>query len=96
MKYTIQPGLILRDILGEHFMIATGEARKVCPAMKQFNDAGAYYWSLLAQNLSEDEMLDACEAHFQTDREALRLSLHSFMSKLAENAYITFSENEEM
>ena len=95
MKYRLQPGLILRDVVGEHIMIATGEAKGICPPMKQFNDAGAFYWSLLEKGLEEEAMLDACEEHFHAGREVIRPSLHRFMSELAKNAYITLSEEEE-
>lgn len=95
MKYTVQPGLILRDVVGEHIMIATGEARRVCPPMKRFNDAGAFYWSLIEKGLEEEAMLEACEAHFRRDREEIRPSLRRFMTELAKNAYITLSETEE-
>lgn len=94
MKYTVQPGLLLRDIAGMHIIIATGEAQEVCPPMKQFNDAGAFYWSLLEQGLDEEAILDACADHFQAEREDIRAGFHRFMEKLAANAYITVFDKE--
>ena len=64
MTHNIQPGVILVQVCGEHLLVATREARGKCPYVKQLNATGAYFWTLLAQNMTLGEMTQAAAQRY--------------------------------
>ena len=88
MKYQIQHGVVLQNVCDEYLLIATGEARAVCPSARQINSGAAYYWKLLQSGMTEEEMLDAAAAEYEVPVETLRPGLIKFLERLSLDHYL--------
>ena len=88
MRYLIRKGIISRDICGECLLVATGEAAAVCPEMQQLNATGAFFWHLLEEGCSEEEMIARAIEQFDIDEARIRTAIPSFLQKLEENHYV--------
>ena len=87
-RYKIRPGVVLAQVCGENLLVATRPARGKCPYVRQLNSTGAYFWSLLEQNMGEEQMLQAARVHYQAEPERLRSSLPPFLAGLAQQGYL--------
>lgn len=86
--YAIQPGVVLASVCGEQLLIATQRARGKCPYAKQLNATGAYFWTLLEQGLTLEDMVQAAAGRFQVEPERIRPGLVKFTEDLRENGYL--------
>lgn len=92
MKYTIQPGVILKNVMDEYFLISTGEAHGVCPDIRQLNPAGAQYWQMLEVGADKTAMLECASSACGVSVEALAPGLEAFLAELEKCSYITVEE----
>jgi len=92
MKYQVRKGIVLQNVCRENLLIATGEAKGVCPDVKQINAGGAYYWKLLCQGTEPEKMLELAAAEYHTDTETLRPGLERFLKVLVERNYLLTGE----
>lgn len=92
MTHNIQPGVILVKVCGEHLLVATREARGKCPYVKQLNATGAYFWTLLAQNMTLGEMTQAAAQRYGAPPERIRPGLEKFLADLEKSGYLRPAE----
>lgn len=92
MKYKIRSGIVYRKMVDEHYLISTGDAASVCPVIQQINDGAAYYWNLLEQEKTEEEILDIASSAFGAEKESLRPGLEKFLQGLEERRYISCAD----
>lgn len=89
MNEHITPGVVLAQICDESFLIATGPAHGRVPFIKALNATGAFFFHLMEQGLSREEILRAAEETYHTDRETIRPALMSFIDSLRQAGYLT-------
>ena len=94
MQYTIQDGLVLETVCGVSLLVATMEARHVCPYLTQLNEASAFVWSLLLEEKDTEEMLDIVTREYGTDRTEASETLHGLLDELEKQHYINRKESE--
>ena len=88
MRYQIRKGIISRDICGECLLVATGEAAALCPEMKQLNSTGAFFWHLIEEGCTEEELISRAIDHFDIDEARIRTAVPAFLNELVKHHYI--------
>lgn len=88
MNYTIHPGVVLTEVCDEFLLIATAEALGNVPYAVGLNRTQAYFFSLLEEGLSAEEITArAAEAyHITTDQVAP--VLQKFLDTLVNKHYL--------
>lgn len=97
-KYRLRPGIYLTSVCGEYLLVAASRARRYCDYVCRINQTGAFYWEMLQQNKSEQEMVDAAVARYQiTDRSRVEAGLKKFIQMLVDGRYLIpcMEENKE-
>jgi len=89
IRYQIEEGIVLREILGNYLLIATGKARDVCPDLQQINREAAFYWSLLEEGMDSEQMLEAASAKFGMEKSRLLSGMNTFLGELESRHYIS-------
>ena len=88
MKYKIQPGVIMETVCGQSLLVASLEARPLCPYLTQLNEASAYIWMMLSQGLSVEEMTERISIDYDLASEKAAGILKDFLLELEKNHYI--------
>lgn len=92
----IRPGVVLISVCDEHILVATREARKAVPYVRQINSAGGFYWRLLEKGFEPNEIIrQAAMKYHITGKQAAAMVL-GFMNKLYKTGYITIEETEDI
>ena len=89
MKYLIQPRILLENVAGQYLLIAYGEIREELPYIQAINDTAAFYWHLLEQQFTRNEMIAAAVDEFDIDEDAAAAGLDSFLLQLEKMGYLT-------
>lgn len=87
-KWKTRPGIVLTCVCDEPMLVATAEARGLCPYVKQLNSTGAYYWSLLEKGLGLEEMASEASAAYGVPQERILPGLEAYIKMLAEAGYL--------
>ena len=79
-----KPGFLLRRLGDESMVIAIGEASESFNGMIRLNSTGAFYWELLEQGVTEDQLvaktLERCEG---LDEATARQDVREFLNTIA-------------
>lgn len=94
MQYKVRSGIVYRKIAEEHFLIACGDAVRICPAIQQINPGAAYFWQLLEKETDSERVLSRAAEESGADKETLRPGLEQFLQALESRKYIS-SENSD-
>ncbi len=86
--YKIRKGVLLEQICGVYLLITSDEARPPCPYFREVNETIAFYWHLLEQGYSEDEMLKAAVEEFEAPTEVLKSDLLQLLDMLEKQGYL--------
>ncbi len=89
MTYTLQEGVVLAEVCGEHFLVASGPARGKVPPVEGVTRPGAYLWRLLEQNLAPEEIIRRAAGDYHVPEETARLALRQFADALQKKGYLT-------
>ena len=65
----ISDQFILRQIAGEYIIIPTGQTTLKFNGMITVNEQGAFLWEALKEEITEDALVDAVLAEYDTDRQ---------------------------
>ena len=88
MKFEIQPRILLEKVAGQHVLIAYGEKRDTLPYIQAINDTAAFYWKLLEQGLSKDEIITAAVEDFDAPADRIERGFETFCQQLIELGYL--------
>ena len=78
----IKEGFILRKVGERSVVVPTGEASKHFHGMINLNDTGAFLWTMLNNEVTETQMLEAILIEYDVSREKAEQSLYSFLDKI--------------
>ena len=74
----------MRKVGHRSVVVPIGEASKYFQGMINLNETGAFLWSLLIEDTTEERLLEALLAEYDVSRQWAEESLHSFLHKLTD------------
>jgi len=86
--YRIRKGVLLEQVCGVYLLITSDEARPPCPYLRPANETIAFYWHLLEQGYSEEQMLQAAVDEYDAPEEVLKSDLHQFLDSFVNLGYL--------
>ena len=84
----IKEGFVIRKVMGNHVVIATGEQSKTFHGMVKLNNTAAEIWEQIANGLSEDEIVKAMLESYDIDEETLRQDVKKTIETLIEQGFV--------
>lgn len=79
-----KPGFLLRRLGDESMVIAIGEASESFNGMIRLNRTGAFYWELLEQGVTEDQLVAKTLERFEgLDEATARQDVREFLNTIA-------------
>lgn len=88
MKLKIRRGVCMVQVCDEFVLAASREARGLCPDVSFLNEDATYYWKLLEQGKSMEQMVEEVSEEFQVMPEEVRPGLQVFLKSLLEAGYL--------
>lgn len=84
----IKKGYVIRKVMGNNVVIATGEASRNFHGMVKLNDTAAEIWGYLAENLSEEEICARMLEKYDVAPETLRADVRTTLETLEKQGFI--------
>lgn len=81
----VKEGFVLREIVGETVVLATGAAAINFNGMITLNDAGKLLWQKLEKDCNEDELVAALLETYDVSEEIARRDTINFLAIMREN-----------
>lgn len=79
-----KPGFLLRRLGDESMVIAIGEASENFNGMIRLNSTGAFYWELLEQGTTEDQLVEKTLERFEgLDEATARQDVQEYLQTIA-------------
>lgn len=74
---------ILQNVGGANILVPLGAQVLDMNGIVVINDTGSYIWELLAEDHSEDNLVEAIAARFDVDNERARTDVKEFVDNIA-------------
>ena len=84
----IKDGFVVRDIMGQCVVVATGEASEDFSGMIKLNDTGKDIWEGVAAGKSEAEITDKIVEDYDVDKERAKASVSKFIVDMKDKGFI--------
>lgn len=81
----IKGGFVLKAIADSYMVVPLGSYVKEFNSIIKLNESGAFLWSQLESEKTENELTDAMLSEYDIDENTAKIALDSFLSKLKEN-----------
>lgn len=73
---------LLRQVAGRQVVVPLGKAAVEFPGMLTLNDSGVYLWELLAQEQTQESLVEAMCGRYEVSRELAQEDIEGFLDKL--------------
>lgn len=88
-EYRIRNGIVLESICGKYVLISTEAARDKCSYIRKIDDIVAYYWEMMEEGLSLDDMVSRTSSLFKdVDTDEIRKDIVELTEQLKEMGYL--------
>ena len=77
-------GFVLREIGGNHVVVAVGDAVKIFNGMIQLNETGAFLWKQLSVGAELDELVEKTTQEFKVEKDVAEKDVVEFVESLKE------------
>ena len=84
----IAEGFVVRKVMGNNVVIATGAASKKFHGMVKLNDTAQEIWEYIAKGLSKDEICEKMLEKYDVDAKLLRADVDKTINTLAKQGFI--------
>ena len=84
----IKDGFVVRDIMGQCVVVATGEASESFSGMIKLNDTGKVIWEGVASGKSEDEIVDFIVNEYDVEEDHAKTSIKKFIDEMKDKGFI--------
>ncbi len=84
----IKEGFVIRKVMGNNVVIATGAASKNFHGMVKLNDTAQEIWGYLANGLDIDAMCKEMLEKYDVDEALLRADIEKTIKTLAEQGFV--------
>ena len=71
----IKEGYVIRQVMGNYVVIATGEESRNFHGMVKLNETAANIWNYIAEGKSEDEIVAAMMNEYEVEEQQLRADI---------------------
>ena len=78
----IREGFVVRQIAGEHMVIALGKASQIFNGMIKLNETGRIIWDGLAEGKEKDQIVDSILSEYDVERSVIEADFEKFISTL--------------
>lgn len=75
-------GFILKEIAGSYIVVPLRNRIDTFSAVVNLNETGAFLWKQLANNKTEDELVELLLSEYDVDKETAFKDVKSFIDKL--------------
>lgn len=94
-EYVIREGVMLTSILNQNLLVSTSANRQKCAYVKLINSTAAFYWKLMEDRKTINEMAIIASKEFGiNDINELICDIKAYIESLKEYGYLL--SNEEM
>jgi hypothetical protein len=76
----IKEGFVKKNVGGTDIVVAVGEASLDFNAMITLNGSGAFLWSLLENDVTEEELVSAMVEKYDIDKETAKKDISAFLN----------------
>lgn len=80
----IKSGFVVREIAGQHVVVALGEAGKVFNGIIKLNETGRAIWDMLNVGAEREEIIAGLLEIYEVDRAVLERDCDAFLDTLRE------------
>ncbi len=84
----IKDGFVVRDIMGQCVVVATGEASQDFSGMIKLNETGKDIWEGVASGKSEDEIVDFIVSEYDVEENRAKDSVKKFLTDMKDKGFI--------
>ena len=77
-------GFVLREVGGNHVVVAVGDAVKIFNGMIQLNETGAFLWKKLSVGTEIDELVEQTTKEFNVEKDVAERDVKEFVESLKE------------
>ena len=84
----IKEGYVIRKVMGNHVVIATGAQSKDFHGMVKLNDTAAEIWELISKGMTEDEICAAMLESYDVDENQLRTDVKKTLKTLIDQGFV--------
>lgn len=78
----IREGFVLRTMGGQPVVVSVGSASKVFNGMIKLNETGEFLWKKMAEDVSEDELVEALLEKYDISEEVAKQDVDAFIETL--------------
>lgn len=83
----LKEGFLLRDIAGQTVVLPSGDELDL-NMMITLNDTGRFLWEQLAEEKTEEQLVEALLAEYDVSRERAAQAVTKFVAGLNENGFL--------
>lgn len=80
----INEGYLLRTVAGKNIVVSVG-ADTAFSGMLTLNDTGVFFWNLLQNEISKEELLDAVLKEYDVTAQEASKDIDDFIAKLSQH-----------
>ena len=78
----IKEGYVIRQVMGNHVVIATGEESRNFHGMVKLNETAANIWAYISEGKSEDEIVATMMSEYEVEEKQLRADVRKTIETL--------------
>ena len=84
----LNSGFVVREVAGKTLAVAVGERSREFHGMITLNGTGRVIWDALANDTTEEAIVDCLLAEYEIDRETAARDVAAFVGKLRESGVL--------
>lgn len=88
----VTEGFLLREIMGDYFLVPQGERALEFSGMMITNGVGACIWKALQEDTTIDELVAKVLVEFDIDEQSARADTEEFLKRLQTCGLLTLEE----
>lgn len=78
----IRDGFVLREVAGNHVVVAVGNGVKTFNGMIQLNETGALLWKELEKGAEKEQLVDAMMKEYNVEKSVAECDVDEFIESL--------------
>ncbi len=80
----IKDGFVLREVSGNHIVVAVGEGTKIFNGMIQLNETSAFLWKMLQEDVTQQDLVNGLVAEYKVEKSVAESDVLEFIESLKE------------